>query len=136
MKLFVVIILTGFFLLGNLYGFDQEAKSRLIDIYNFTRNQYIVIVGLIDELVNSRIEDGEAKEKIIQWRDFYAKKAESSPPEAEEMCGLMNEILDLTQEIARDYQPDYKRTKDMFDEFDGLKSKLINEMNELKLILQ
>ena len=119
MKLFVLFILTGCFFITNLYGFDEVSKSLLIDVYNFTRNQYIAVVGLIDELVNSKIEDNQAREKIVKWKDFYAEKTENSPPEAKEMCDLMSQILELTQEIVRDYQPNYKRTKDMFDEPDS-----------------
>jgi len=136
MKLFAVCLVVGCLLVGNVYGFDEETKSRLIDIFNFTRNQYLVIVGVIDELVNEKIEPDEAEDKIIEWRDFYAKKAESAPPDAGKMCDLMNEMLDLAQKITHDYRPHYQETKNRFGRLDDLKSQLINEMTALRHKLQ
>lgn len=48
----------------------------------------------------------------------------------------MNEVIDVTQELVRDYHPNYQTTKDLLKELDKVESELRNEMNELKYIIQ
>ena len=48
----------------------------------------------------------------------------------------MDETINIAQKIAHDYQPNYQKTKDMIAELDEVKTELINEMSEIKYLLQ
>lgn len=136
MKLLIVFLVIGCLVVTNVYGFDQETKKRIINIYNATRNQYILIVGLVDDLSNSIIETGLAEKKLREWETRYREKTELIPSEARKICELMNEVIDVAQELVRDYRPNHQKTKDMLDELDKAQTELINEMNELRYKIQ
>ncbi len=137
MKSFMISIFAGLFVIANAYGFDTQAKTHIIELYNITRNQYILIVNLLDDVSNSKIDTATAKEKIDKWKTRYHKKTdEYIPQEAEKMCGLMDKIIDISENIVDDYDPHNQRTKDMFNDLEDAKKALLHEMDELKYMLQ
>ena len=136
MKLLAVFLVTGCLVTANVYGLSQETRSRIIDIYNFTIDQYKLIVGLIDDLKDSKIDASLAEKKLLEWEERYDEKTEYIPTEAQNMCGLMNEMIDVSQELVDDYRPNYRKTKDLLDELEEVKSELMNEMTEVKYMLQ
>lgn len=136
MKLLIAFLIIGCLAVTNVYSLDQETKKLIIYIYNSTRNQYIIIMGLVDDLSDSKIKIDLAEKKLREWETLYREKTESVPREARKMCELMNEVIDVTQELVRDYQPNYQTTKDLLNELNKVEAKLIREMNELKYIIQ
>jgi hypothetical protein len=77
-----------------------------------------------------------AREKLQEWKERYQEKTEYIPTEAKKMCELMNKIIDITEDIIHDYQPNYQKTKDMLNELEEIKTKFLHEMAELKYLLQ
>ena len=132
MRLFIVFLVIGCFVAANVYGLAPEEKNRLIKIYNFTADQYKVIIGLFEDLNDSRIDTRLAEEKVAEWKERYHELTQDLPPETEEMCGLMTEILDTCEELFEDYRPNHRKTKDLLKELEELKTAFITAMTELK----
>jgi len=108
----------------------------MIEVYNLTRNQYILIVDLLDDVTNSKIEIDAAKEKLNEWKTRYNKETEYIPQREQKMCDLMNKIINISQDITDDYEPNNQRTKDMFNNLENIKKKFLHEMNRIKYLLQ
>lgn len=121
---------------GAVYALDTEAKTELVGLYNLTVDLYSLVVGLFEDLGARKIEIELAQEKIGQWQDRYNRKTESVPPEGRVMCELMQDMLDLSDEIAEDYQPLNLRTREKLAELDEIKHKLKSAMTELRYVLK
>ncbi len=136
MKASITFILLLLLITTSVYSLDEETKRHMIELYNLTRSQYILIIDLLDDLSNSKISTNLAEEKINEWKTEYRKKTENPPNEAEKVCDLMNKIIDLTEDIVSDYEPHNQRTKDKLNELEDIKKKFLSEMHELNYILQ
>jgi hypothetical protein len=118
------------------YSLDEETKDKLISLYNFTRDCYALIVRLVDNLEEGKIEPHTAADKVIEWKQQYHADTGLVPRQAEKMRDMMYKVFDLTQELADNYQPHYQETKDLLKELDEVKKELRAEMAELKNMLQ
>lgn len=136
MRLFIAFFIIGCFITTGACALDLETKDRIIDVYNITATQYALIVGAFDDLSNEKITKDIAREKIDEWKTQYNNKTEPIPQEAKEMCSLMNEMIDLARDAARDYEPHNQRTKDVLKKLEEAKSDLNKEMTEVKYLLQ
>ena len=136
MKLLTALFIAGCVLVSNVYGLDQETRSYAITIYNFTREQYVLIVGLIDDIKEARVEAGTAEKKLKEWDKRYRDRTESLPDELEKMRGLMYDMIDAAKEIVHDYQPNNQTTKDRLYAFEEIKNELFNEMTAVRYLLQ
>lgn len=74
MKLLIAFLVIGCLAITNVYGLDQETKKRIIYIYNFTRNQYIIIMGLVDDLSDSRIKIDLAEKSFVSGKRYIVKR--------------------------------------------------------------
>ncbi|MFC1514373.1 hypothetical protein ACFL5X_00530 [Candidatus Omnitrophota bacterium] len=135
MKLFMAFLLIGCLVVTNVYGLEQEEKKHAITIYNFTADQYKVIIGLLEDLGNSMIDTTLAEKKLGEWKERYRELTQDPPPEAQKMCGLMTEMIDLCEELVDDYRPNHQKTKDLLEALEEVKVKFIAEMIELKYTL-
>ncbi|MBN2120202.1 MAG: hypothetical protein JW734_04000 [Candidatus Omnitrophica bacterium] len=66
MKLFIVFFVVGCLVVINVYGLTQEERKQAISIYNFTADQYKVIIGLLDDLKDSKIDTMLAEKKVLE----------------------------------------------------------------------
>jgi len=136
MKLCIVFFIIGCIAITGAYGLEQDPKDRLIDIHNLTANMYALVVGLVNDVVDKKITNDTAANKIDEWKARYNKDTSPVPSEAQKMCDLMNKMLNATRETVRDYQQDNQRTKDGLNTLEGVKSDLKNAMTELKYNIQ
>ena len=136
MKAFIISITAGLLIVSGAYSLDSKTKTRMIELYNLTRNQYILVIELLNDVGNSEIEADTAREKLNEWKTRYHEKVGYIPQEAQKMCDLMNEIMDVSQDITDDYEPNNQRTKDMFNDLENIKRKFLHEMNRIKYLLQ
>ena len=136
MKSAAVLIVLSCLLVTSVFGLSEETKNRIIHVYNITRNQYALIIGLIEDLDNSKIEESYAEEKLSEWKERYREKVRSMPKETKKMCELMEEIIEAAKEAADDYQPNHQRTKDKLDDLEEIKEELMDEMTDIKYMVQ
>jgi len=136
MRAFIISVITGLLITTSAYSIDQETKTQTINIYNLTRNQYILIVNLLDDVKNSKIDVDTARNKLNEWKARYKKETEYIPQQAQEICDLMNQIIGISQDIVDNYEPNNQRTKDMFSRLEDAKKEFLHKMNELKYMLQ
>ena len=66
MKVFLNCLIASCLLITNVYRLEQETRKNLIEIYNFTRNQYIVVIRLLEDLSNSKVEATMVEKKLIE----------------------------------------------------------------------
>ena len=135
MRVLVVFLVIGCLAVTSVYGLTQEERKRAIAIYNFTADQYKVILGLLDDLKDSKIDTILAEKKLGEWKEHYQEMTQDAPPEVRKMRELMSEVIDVCKELADDYRPNHQKTKDLLEELEDVKARLMTEMTEVKYML-
>ncbi|MFH1868687.1 MAG: hypothetical protein ABH843_06925 [Candidatus Omnitrophota bacterium] len=135
MKLLITIVI-GCILISTAYGMDEEIKDMLITHYNYTRNNYIQVDGLMDDFKDSKIDATRAEEKLQDWKEKYRKEMEVVPRQAAKMRDSMLKIYDIAKEVVHDYRPQNLKTKNSLEELDEACNILISELTAVKYLVK
>ena len=118
------------------FGLDKETKDTLIDLYNYTRNNYIHVDNLIDDFKDTKIDATRAEAKLEEWKKSYSKKMETIPSEAKKLRELTLDLFDIAKELIHDYRPFNLKTKNLLGELDKAQSALIDELTAIKYLVK
>ncbi len=136
MRLFLAVFIAVSIFASSAYGLDAETKDLIISVYNLSRDQYTLIVGMLDDLSNSVIQSDLAKTKIEEWKRQYDEMTKEVPSETAKMVELTKEMINITEDIVSDYQPLNQRTKDLSSELEKVKAELKTQMTEIRYMVQ
>jgi chromosome segregation ATPase len=115
---------------------SPETKKEIIEVYNFTADMYGKVVGLFDDLENKLIDAGRAEDKVDEWLKQYKEQTSSAPSEARSMREKMTEMLKSAGEVADDYEPLNRRTKDALADLEEAKAELRKVMTDVKYLVE
>lgn len=136
MKILAVFIILGCLAAAIAYGLDAETKEIMVNVYNISRDQYALIVSMLDDLSNSVIQSDLAETKINEWKEQYGEKIKDAPAETRKMVDLTKRMIEITREIVSDYEPLNQRTKDLLGELEEVKTELKSVMTEIRYMVK